>query len=134
MTNEKILEVMDFYESELTTLRADLHGSPYAMTISDSTISHCLDMLPRMEQFLTDGRKEKVCRWLGFIQGVLWAEGIFSIDELREHNRSDERSDTEQIKDDLEAVFNTEGPTLDQLLEEQEAAIIIDVKEDEDGV
>ena len=30
---------------------------------------------------------EKVMRWLGFIQGVLWAKGVYTIDELKEHNR-----------------------------------------------
>ena len=30
---------------------------------------------------------EKVHRWLGFIQGVLFSEGVFTIDEMREHNR-----------------------------------------------
>ena len=30
---------------------------------------------------------EKACRWLGFIQGVLWSQGIYSIDEMRDDNR-----------------------------------------------
>ena len=30
---------------------------------------------------------EKAMRWLGFIQGVLWICGIYTIDEMREHNR-----------------------------------------------
>jgi hypothetical protein len=33
---------------------------------------------------------EKAMRWLGFIQGVLWMESIYSIDEMREHNRKTE--------------------------------------------
>ncbi len=31
---------------------------------------------------------EKVQRWLGFAQGVLWSYGIFAIDEMRKHNTS----------------------------------------------
>lgn len=31
---------------------------------------------------------DKAHRWLGFIQGVLWAENECTIDEMREHNRS----------------------------------------------
>lgn len=30
---------------------------------------------------------EKACRWLGFVQGVLWARGLYSINDMREHNR-----------------------------------------------
>jgi len=30
---------------------------------------------------------EKVNRWLGFIQGVLWCEGEFTIDQLRDQTR-----------------------------------------------
>jgi hypothetical protein len=32
---------------------------------------------------------EKVHRWFGFIQGVLCADGIYSIEEMREHNRAE---------------------------------------------
>lgn len=31
---------------------------------------------------------EKAQRWLGFIQGVLWSSGFYSIDELRNHSTS----------------------------------------------
>lgn len=34
-------------------------------------------------------RIEKANRWLGFIQGVLWAENVFTIEELKAHNRGD---------------------------------------------
>jgi hypothetical protein len=30
---------------------------------------------------------DKANRWLGFIQGVLWANGMYTIDDMREHNR-----------------------------------------------
>lgn len=32
-------------------------------------------------------KREKAHRWLGFIQGVLWMAGVFSLDELKEHSR-----------------------------------------------
>jgi hypothetical protein len=31
---------------------------------------------------------EKINRWLGFIQGVMWTYGMFSIDDLRVHSRA----------------------------------------------
>jgi hypothetical protein len=32
-------------------------------------------------------KREKAHRWLGFIQGVLWMTGVFTLDELKEHSR-----------------------------------------------
>lgn len=32
-------------------------------------------------------RREKAHRWLGFIQGVFWMSGVFTLDELKEHSR-----------------------------------------------
>jgi hypothetical protein len=45
-------------------------------------------MLDRMEEFLKEDRLEKVNRWLGFIQGVLWAQSIYTIENLKEDNRN----------------------------------------------
>lgn len=50
-------------------------------------LSHCAGMIPQMEGFLTDNRMGKTYRWLGFIQGVLWVLGVFSLDALKNHNR-----------------------------------------------
>ena len=33
-------------------------------------------------------KMEKVNRWLGFIQGVLWLRGYYTIEEMKGHNRS----------------------------------------------
>lgn len=49
---------------------------------------HAAWMLDEMEKYLTrtdiilDG--EKLNRWLGFVQGILWTQGFRSIDALRE--------------------------------------------------
>jgi len=48
---------------------------------------HMLTMIPKMREFLKEGRREKTFRWLGFIQGVLWAKGVFNLEELKNHNR-----------------------------------------------
>lgn len=92
--------------------------------------SHLAAMLPKMELFFADSKRDKALRWLGFIgganaamsmgrggshvyscgvistlnkdvedgnmerafyllgfvQGVLWATGVYSIQELRQHN------------------------------------------------
>lgn len=48
---------------------------------------HVLTMLPRMRVFIEQGRIEKTMRWLGFVQGWLWAIGRYSVEELADHNR-----------------------------------------------
>jgi len=40
--------------------------------------------------FVKEGRRRKANRWLGFVQGFLWANGIYTIEEMKEHNRPDE--------------------------------------------
>lgn len=43
------------------------------------------DFLPQM--LSCDDAREKVDRWLGYIQGELRALGLFSVREMRTHNR-----------------------------------------------
>ena len=44
-------------------------------------------MLDKMEIFIKEGRMDKVYRWLGFIQGVLWSQRIYTLADLMNHNR-----------------------------------------------
>ena len=47
-------------------------------------LDHVLWMLDAMDQ-MQDARKHQ--RWLGFIQGVLYAQGIYDLTELRNQTR-----------------------------------------------
>ncbi len=49
-----------------------------------SGVSYAIDMCHRIQNLESEG---KVMRWLGFIQGTLWREGVFSIAEMKEHNK-----------------------------------------------
>lgn len=53
-------------------------------------LEHCHGMLDRMLEFVNTGRMDKFFRWLGFIQGVLWAAGVYPLTELKNHNRPEE--------------------------------------------
>lgn len=48
-----------------------------------TTNSHVLWMIDKLFEFEGD----KYNRWLGFIQGYFWTNDIYTIDELKEHNR-----------------------------------------------
>jgi hypothetical protein len=39
--------------------------------------------------FIEEGKIDKAMRWLGFIQGVLCQSGIYTIEELKSHNKDD---------------------------------------------
>lgn len=42
------------------------------------------EMIHRIEA--GEDKPGQVDRWLGFIQGILWSNGLFTIDEMRKHN------------------------------------------------
>lgn len=48
---------------------------------------HVFWMCGEVERQIGEGKTEKAMRWLGFIQGVLWAAGIATIDEMKDDNR-----------------------------------------------
>ena len=51
---------------------------------ASASLRHLMTMPQKMAQ-ISD--VEKLMRWLGFMQGVLHAERVFNIDELRHHNK-----------------------------------------------
>jgi hypothetical protein len=88
MTDEKNLEVSVFYEKHLVEIGAKKVKADYnAKPLGDDDINHLLSMIPEMREFIKTGRREKFFRWLGFIQGVLWKRGDFTLNELRNHNK-----------------------------------------------
>lgn len=78
MTDDKILEVLHLYQREITS-------KPLRMY--DDQLAHCAGMIPKMVEFIKEGRRDKVFRWLGFLQGVLYCKGIYTIEEMANHNR-----------------------------------------------
>lgn len=76
MTIFKVLEVITKYEDRLT--------EEGVMILPRER--HLLSMFQKMRQLAAEERTEKLMRWLGFVQGVLWVRGYYSIDELKAHN------------------------------------------------
>lgn len=67
--------------------RADMNRSPNNFV---TRIRHCQWMCDEMLMSLKGKPIEathdslKINRWIGFIQGVLWSEGVSTIDQLRQ--------------------------------------------------
>lgn len=111
MTYDQVLKVLGLYERVLRERGAQPIEVPHdRCPISpQEVLNHALHMLEQMRDtrnfcnltnfkwFLLEfglpprlvlgKRWEKLMRWLGFLQDILWHEAIFTLDELKSHNR-----------------------------------------------
>ncbi len=95
MTPDKCREVIAIYRENLEEIagnKADFpHDDCVRLDQGLEAEQHCLGMLDKMEVFIDEGRMDKVYRWLGFLQGVLWMRGLYTLTELMNHNKKDEK-------------------------------------------
>lgn len=91
MTPEKIREVIERYRAEFVRRNIAKRKIPDGKEdlTGQERMQHCHWMLDQMLVFLEEGRREKVMRWIGFIQGVLWDRGVFDLEDLKNHSRPD---------------------------------------------
>jgi len=89
MTADKVKEVLTIYRKKFEEIGLPKKRFPHnSLPKSDKDfLAHCHGMLDEMEIFIQEKRMEKVFRWLGFIQGCLWRVGIYTVEELKNHNR-----------------------------------------------
>jgi hypothetical protein len=110
MTYSEVRDILDRYERAILDYKArglrgvvDTEaGDTYHYKLGRALV-HALEMVPKMRAMLDelecmdtdpDGAvehwtklRDKLMRWLGFLQGVLWCDGMYSLDELKAHNR-----------------------------------------------
>lgn len=92
MDDKKTLEVMDAYRgyfqrNKITRKKFSLSTSKHSR---NELLGHCHAMLDEMEDFVATGKSGKASRWLGFIQGTLWSLGVYTLEDLKNHNRPPE--------------------------------------------
>lgn len=58
------------------------HDQLLGAAASTYSLSHVLAMLPKMENFIAQNQMVRVRHWLGVVQGVLWSNGLISLDEF----------------------------------------------------
>ncbi len=92
MTDREILRVMDTYRGyfQRNKIARKKFSSSVPVHARNELLEHCHAMLDEMEDFVVKGNLEKASRWLGFIQGVLCSLGVYTLDELKNHNRPPE--------------------------------------------
>ena len=91
MTAEKILEIVEVYRKFFEERHIKKIDYPHDKLLMSKIegLRHCHGMLDKIVEFVREGKKEKACRWLGFIQGYLWGQGIYTLNNLKNHNRPD---------------------------------------------
>lgn len=94
MSPEKVREVIALYRRELRVAGVGQGQFPHQKLVEPGcefgVLEHCAGMLDQMEEFVQQGRMEKAFRWLGFLQGCLWSVGVYTIEEMKNHNRPPE--------------------------------------------
>lgn len=108
MTYDQVLRALTLYKTKLMEHRAELVEVPHdcCPATTKEALNHALTMIEKMQSFYALnhwqwflqelgipmrwilGKKwEKLMRWLGFLQAILWGVGIFTLNELKDHNR-----------------------------------------------
>lgn len=90
MTNDEIYDVAEIYIKSLSKYfepsrqknEAVPHGQKHALWM-------CHEIQKMVNGEPPQKKRDKAMRWLGFVQGVLWSRGIYSIDDMRSHNVGD---------------------------------------------
>ena len=77
MRNERLAEVRPLYEEQMSAT----WGPSLNEQLQED---HIAWMCTEAQKFINVGEFDKANRWLGFIQGYLWAHGCFSINDLRD--------------------------------------------------
>lgn len=102
MTDKKINQVLDLYEKRVSTfdhvglrlMTPGIEDAAQRQAAQDAIerlrvqFSHVKEMIGKIRVFLTESRREKAFRWLGFIQGVFYSSGVYTIEEMANHNKS----------------------------------------------
>lgn len=91
MTSEKILGVIELYRQCFSERSIDKIDYPHDEILDKEihSLEHCHGMLDEMVKFVHEGRLDKTFRWLGFIQGVLWTNQLYTLTDLKNHNKPD---------------------------------------------
>lgn len=101
MTKEKLIELSDAYDQilgkqNITAVCKKDEGNIPANRLMDpassrltwkaDNLSHARWMCGEVKKLAEAGDIPKANRWFGFVQGILWTMGIFTVGEMRGHN------------------------------------------------
>ncbi len=103
MNNEQISNAIDTMEAWLNINFSDIEakrieGEKHLVLNYESdqvVVAHLKHMIVAMRKMPLDdtAKREKLMRWLGWMQGALWSRGYFSLDTFREMNTVEDKHD-----------------------------------------
>lgn len=88
MTPEQITKALDRYIGEFK-VKPSRFEATYINPTEAEIMGHCHWMAIEAKTFAA-ASPAKAMRWLCFIQGALWAEGNWSIEEFKNDNRGED--------------------------------------------
>ena len=80
MTAEQVKNVCKIYEDKLALFKAIQRKN-----VIDA--EHIKFMSQEIPNILDKGHIEKAMRWLGFMQGYLVSIGVYTLEEMKQHNK-----------------------------------------------
>jgi hypothetical protein len=97
MSVAKIHTIINYYEGIILSSYPGLTSERLIKkTTGREQYAHMLHCIETMREMLNEGgvltpsKREKIMRWLGFLQGALWANSQFGVQDLEFHNRNHE--------------------------------------------
>lgn len=80
-------KIVLIYKGKLTELRVEPEEffEEKTMQSSHAALAHCYFLLGKIETMLKKDKVEEAGHLIGFIQGILWIEGIYNIKQLKAH-------------------------------------------------
>ena len=73
-------------EEQIGVVKSQRFPADTTPLANDDVLSHCLWMCEEGQLLVDQGRIEKAMRWLGFVQGVMWATLDICIDDMKHIN------------------------------------------------
>lgn len=84
MKKAKFLQTCREYDHLLEDMGFSIEVKEPYTDFEDGDMNHIRWMLNEIPKMIDDSNKlEKLNRWIGFIQGVLWSKGYFTIEDMR---------------------------------------------------
>jgi hypothetical protein len=71
--------ILEFYRDKFASLNVVSQKDGTGLQRAAWMVNQCFALLDTAKIF-------KVNRWIGFVQCILWKEGIYTIEQLREHS------------------------------------------------
>jgi hypothetical protein len=89
MKTDQIVRVATKYDDLLAdkNVIAERQDMSSSRSTSAQRLSHSRWMCKEITLLVENGHIDKAERWVCFVQGVLWCEGLRSINEMRDDNR-----------------------------------------------